>query len=293
MPRDVAGATLMAVNIPGIVMGTIVLSSGTSVPDSLSSMVVARKGEGDMAVASAIANVLGVQRAGRPPPPPCLGHKSTTHNAPAQTLAITKFPVLCDFSFCILSVILLFFLFFVASTRRSSGTSSRTLGKTRDVEPPVVLCDRPEGDVISRVNWDPLGPRLSFGNVAQRRERTVGLALAWALRVGGLEQGCRVQSTRVGCILNIPGIVMCTIVLSSGTSVPDSLSSIVVARKGEGDMAIAIANTLAITKFPVLCDFSFCILSVILLFFLFFVALDQKIVRHEFQARTALPTWMG
>ena len=47
-------------------MGTIVLSSGTSVPDSLSSIVVARKGEGDMAIASAIANVLGVQRAGRP-----------------------------------------------------------------------------------------------------------------------------------------------------------------------------------------------------------------------------------
>jgi len=46
-------------------------------------------------------------------------------------------------------------------------------------------------------------------------------------------------TTRVGCILNIPGIVMGTIVLSSGTSVPDSLSSIIVARKGEGDMAIA------------------------------------------------------
>ena len=94
-------------------MGTIVLSSGTSVPDSLSSIVVARKGEGDMAIA--IANVLGVQRAD----PPCLGHKSTTHNAPSpptspQTLAITKFPVLCDFSFCILSVIFLFFLLLFA-----------------------------------------------------------------------------------------------------------------------------------------------------------------------------------
>ncbi|EOD13142.1 hypothetical protein EMIHUDRAFT_212884 [Emiliania huxleyi CCMP1516] len=68
-----------------------------------------------------------------------------------------------------------------------------------------------------------------------------------------------VQSTRAGCILNIPGIVMGTIVLSSGTSVPDSLSSIVVARKGEGDMAIAnvpsqtcsASNILVITKFLV------------------------------------------
>ena len=63
-------------------------------------------------------------------------------------------------------------------------------------------------------------------------------------------QVARVQSTRVGCILNIPGIVMGTIVLSSGTSVPDSLSSIVVARKGEGDMAIAsaIANVLGFQR---------------------------------------------
>ena len=233
-------------NIPGIVMSTIVLSSGTSVPDSLSSIVVARKGEGDMAIAS------HRKRARRPTcgPPLSLGHKSTTHNAPpnprAQTLAITKFPVLHDFSFYILSVILFFFLLFFALDQKIVWYES---------------------------------------------------------------QFACVQSTRVGCILNIPGIVMGTIVLSSGTSVPDSLSSIVVARKGEGDMAIAIANvlgvqraepplpgaqehntqrpspppspaqTLAITKFPVLCDFSFCILSVILLFFLLLLfALDQKIV---------------
>ena len=54
-------------------MCTIVLSSGTSVPDSLSSIVVARKGEGDMAIASAIANVLGFQRCGPTPPPKAVG----------------------------------------------------------------------------------------------------------------------------------------------------------------------------------------------------------------------------
>jgi len=41
-----------------------------------------------------------------------------------------------------------------------------------------------------------------------------------------------------------------------------------------------VRKTLVINNFPVLCDFSFYILSVILLLFLlFFFALDQKIVR--------------
>ena len=59
-------------------MCTIVLSSGTSVPDSLSSIVVARKGEGDMAIASAIATVLGFQRAD----PPHTPTRSSRHLAP-------------------------------------------------------------------------------------------------------------------------------------------------------------------------------------------------------------------
>jgi len=46
-------------------------------------------------------------------------------------------------------------------------------------------------------------------------------------------------ASRAGCILNIPGIVMGILVISAGTSVPDALSSILVARNGQGDMAIA------------------------------------------------------
>lgn len=41
--------------VPGIVMGLIVIAAGTSVPDALSSILVAKNGQGDMAV----ANVLG------------------------------------------------------------------------------------------------------------------------------------------------------------------------------------------------------------------------------------------
>jgi len=49
----VIGATI---GIPPVVMGLTVLAAGTSVPDLLSSVIVARQGEGDMAVSSSIGS---------------------------------------------------------------------------------------------------------------------------------------------------------------------------------------------------------------------------------------------
>lgn len=46
---------------------------------------------------------------------------------------------------------------------------------------------------------------------------------------------------RIGCILDVPDIVMGVTVLAAGTSIPDGLSSIVVAKQGQGDMAVANA----------------------------------------------------
>lgn len=46
---------------------------------------------------------------------------------------------------------------------------------------------------------------------------------------------------RLGCIMKIPQVVMGLIVLAAGTSVPDCISSIAVAREGLGDMAAANA----------------------------------------------------
>jgi sodium/potassium/calcium exchanger 2 len=47
--------------IPEIVIGLTILAAGTSLPDTLSSVIVARKGLGDMAVANAIgSNVFNV-----------------------------------------------------------------------------------------------------------------------------------------------------------------------------------------------------------------------------------------
>ena len=46
---------------------------------------------------------------------------------------------------------------------------------------------------------------------------------------------------RIGCLLKIPAIVMGTTVLAAGTSIPDALSSISVAKDGFADMAVANA----------------------------------------------------
>eukprot|EP00935_MAST-01C_sp_MAST-1C-sp1_P001508 g1508.t1 len=44
---------------------------------------------------------------------------------------------------------------------------------------------------------------------------------------------------RAGCVLEVPGLVMGLLVIAAGTSVPDALASVMVARNGQGDMAVA------------------------------------------------------
>ena len=46
-------------------------------------------------------------------------------------------------------------------------------------------------------------------------------------------------ASRCGCVWGIPGLVMGLIVIAAGTSVPDALSSVLVAKMGQGNMAVA------------------------------------------------------
>merc|ERR1740130_1676549 len=55
---------------------------------------------------------------------------------------------------------------------------------------------------------------------------------------------------RTGCNLNISPLIMGLVFLAAGTSVPDALGSIAVAKQGEGDMAVA--NALGSTVFDIL-----------------------------------------
>ena len=46
----------MAINAPDSIMGLTLLAAGTSIPDLLTSVIVAKAGEGDMAVSSSIGS---------------------------------------------------------------------------------------------------------------------------------------------------------------------------------------------------------------------------------------------
>jgi sodium/potassium/calcium exchanger 4/sodium/potassium/calcium exchanger 5 len=59
--------------------------------------------------------------------------------------------------------------------------------------------------------------------------------------IAGLTYVMLLATSRVGCILGIPSVVMGMVVISAGTTVPDCLSSIIVSRAGQGDMAVCNA----------------------------------------------------
>ena len=59
----------------------------------------------------------------------------------------------------------------------------------------------------------------------------------------------------VGCIFGIDAFIMGTMVLAVGTSVPDALGSMIVARAGEADMAIA--NAVGSNVFDILLGLGF------------------------------------
>ena len=80
---------------------------------------------------------------------------------------------------------------------------------------------RPPGKGI---NWENFYP-LSFI-----------LAIAWV----GIFSAFMVDwATKIGCIVGIPDAVMGLTFLAAGTSVPDLLTSVVVAKQGHGDMAVS------------------------------------------------------
>merc|ERR1719272_2218462 len=78
-----------------------------------------------------------------------------------------------------------------------------------------------------------------------------GLLFALSIFFIGACTYVMVDSTnRVGVILHIPPLAMALVFLAAGTSIPDTLGSIAVAKQGEGDMAIA--NALGSNVFDIL-----------------------------------------
>lgn len=81
---------------------------------------------------------------------------------------------------------------------------------------------------------------------------TFFMSIAW---IGGLCTAMVQAATWIGCILGIDPIVMGITLLAIGTSVPDALGSMIVARAGEADMAIA--NAVGSNVFDILLGLGF------------------------------------
>merc|ERR1711871_779253 len=78
------------------------------------------------------------------------------------------------------------------------------------------------------------------------------MSIAW---IGGLCTGMVQAATWIGCICEIDPIVMGITLLAIGTSIPDALGSMIVARAGEADMAIA--NAVGSNVFDILLGLGF------------------------------------
>ena len=78
------------------------------------------------------------------------------------------------------------------------------------------------------------------------------MSICW---IGGLCLGMVQAVTWFGCILNIDPVIMGITFLAIGTSIPDAIGSMVVARAGEADMAIA--NAVGSNVFDILLGLGF------------------------------------
>eukprot|EP01095_Lingulamoeba_sp_RSL-Kostka_P007787 TRINITY_DN2528_c0_g1_i1.p1 TRINITY_DN2528_c0_g1~~TRINITY_DN2528_c0_g1_i1.p1 ORF type:complete len:518 (-),score=153.97 TRINITY_DN2528_c0_g1_i1:73-1626(-) len=90
-------------------------------------------------------------------------------------------------------------------------------------------------------------PKATGGRFKYQFFVTFFVALAWlALLTAGMVK----WTEKLGCILNIPDGVMGVTFLAVGTSMPDCLTSIFIARTGRGDMAVS--NALGSNVFDIL-----------------------------------------
>ena len=117
------------------------------------------------------------------------------------------------------------------SDAKSGQTVSLTVELPKHLRGTPVTCVIPEGvgpDQLFHppggMNWENWYP-LSFL-----------LAIGW---VGVFSAFMVDWATKIGCVVGIPDAVMGLTFLAAGTSVPDLLTSVVVAKQGHGDMAVS------------------------------------------------------
>lgn len=75
------------------------------------------------------------------------------------------------------------------------------------------------------------------------------------LWIGGISYAMVEAARMIGCLIGIPSVVMGLTVLAAGTSVPDALASVAVARMGQADMAVS--NAIGSNVFDILLGLGF------------------------------------
>jgi len=119
---------------------------------------------------------------------------------------------------------------------------------------PAPLCEGPPEEEGPKGIWKFLrDPLVVFWELTMPAPEKFGGGLLFSLSILfiGLCTYLMVDSTnRVGVILHIPPLAMALVFLAAGTSIPDALGSIAVAKQGEGDMAVA--NALGSNVFDIL-----------------------------------------
>mmetsp|Transcript_15269 Transcript_15269/g.41832 ORF Transcript_15269/g.41832 Transcript_15269/m.41832 type:complete len:578 (-) Transcript_15269:208-1941(-) len=124
------------------------------------------------------------------------------------------------------------------------GDEEKTAGPhglpTTDLTSVEEKVEEPEEGGRGWCRWEPMMPMVDWTmpSGSEWLYTLFALCCAW---IGIFTYFAVDAAGRLGCVANIPDVVMGLVVLAAGTSVPDAMGSIVVARDGMGDMAVANA----------------------------------------------------
>ncbi len=234
LPSDVAGATLMAV--------------GSSAPELAIALIALLKpgDHGDVGigtiVGSALFNVLVITGASALARPVKVAFATVTRDVIAYTLSLGL--LLWAFwdsyiEFYEAAVFLSFYAVYIGVLAFWRKMFNRDEDPIVAVEEMVETRRDREGGALQRVSRVVDGVyQVLVGDARSQFVRAfiVSIALISALSWVLVESGIAFATA-----LGVPPVIVALTILAGGTSVPDMISSIVVARQGRGDMAVANA----------------------------------------------------
>ncbi len=229
LPSDVAGATLMAV--------------GSSAPELFTSLfAVLRAGShsnigAGTIVGSAIFNILVIT-----------GAAATFRQA-----KLTWQPVFRDLIFYVLTIIALLFTFRDGQVVLHEAllfiglyvvyiilvTQWKKILPYKDIDPLDIVVTETKRNKLAKASRKILN--LLIPKPLEKNNQFVYTFVVAIVLIAGLSYVLVESAVNIGHILHINPTIIALTVLAAGTSIPDLLSSIIVAKQGRGDMAVSNA----------------------------------------------------